>query len=196
MARFLDNITDVFRKNQTLEVLTYPDPRLHRVCPEVDFTHDLEVAELSQRLIKALESHDGVGLAAPQAGILKRMFVYSSGSSDEEETPCVLVNPVITWRSDEEETAEEGCLSFPNIYFPVTRPACVSVKGFDEQGNPVCLENVEGFLARVIQHEFDHLDGVMILDRATPSIRKKALRAYATYDQQSEPYITITDDKR
>jgi peptide deformylase len=140
-----------------------------------------------------MRANDGVGMAAPQAGVMKRLFIYDV--SDEQDSAQALINPVITQTSDDLVTADEGCLSFPNIYFPITRPARITVEALDEKGQEILLEDVDGLLARVIQHECDHLDGVMILDRAQPHIKKQALRAYATFDQQSEEFITIIDER-
>jgi len=183
----------MFKKEEMLKVISHPDKRLYQKAVEVDFAHDEEIATLIKGLKRSMKAEDGVGMAATQVGVMKRVFVYDI--SGEGEEPCVLINPVISNCSKELATADEGCLSFPNIYFPVERPARVTVKGLDEFGAEVHLEDVDGLLARVVQHECDHLDGVMITDRAKPHIRKKALRAYATYDQQSEEYITIVDDQ-
>jgi len=193
MAHRLSDIGGLFRKDRSLEILTHPNPTLYQLSEPVDTTGDPELAGLISGLKAAMKTYDGVGMAASQAGVLKRLFVYdiSEGSND----PHVLINPVITAYSSEVATADEGCLSFPHIYFPVTRPARITVEALDEQGQPVVLADLEGLLARVVQHECDHLDGIMIIDRAEPHIRKKALRAYATYDQQSEESITITDEE-
>ena len=117
--------------------------------------------------------HDapGVGLAAPQVGVLQRLLVY-----DVDDDPRVLVNPVLDEFSDETEEADEGCLSVPGVTMPVERPVSVRVRGLDEYGEPVDFR-AEGFEARVIQHENDHLDGVLIVDRTSRSARAAALRA-------------------
>ncbi|MCL2818681.1 MAG: peptide deformylase [Actinomycetia bacterium] len=191
MAHILGNITGAFRKNAPLEVLTHPNPLLYQKCEEIDIAHDEDLPSLVKGLVQAMRTFDGVGLAASQAGILKRVLIYDISESQDE--PQVLINPVITDHSEELSTADEGCLSFPNIYFPVTRPSRVTVKAYDVAGEPILLEDIEGLLARVVQHECDHLDGVMIVDRAKPHIRKTALRTYATYEYQPEEYITIVD---
>ena len=116
--------------------------------------------------------HDapGVGLAAPQVGVLQRLLVY-----DVDDDPRILVNPVLGEFSDETEESDEGCLSVPGVTMPVERPFSLRVQGLDEYGEPVDFR-AEGFEARVIQHENDHLDGVLIVDRTSRSARAAALR--------------------
>jgi peptide deformylase len=119
--------------------------------------------------------HDalGVGLAATQLGVLHRVLVYRAYVDDPL---TVLVNPVIEWRSDELETAEEGCLSLPGVHVEVERAARVRVTAQDEHGKQLEIE-ADGLPARVIQHEVDHLDGILILDRISRQARKEAMRA-------------------
>ena len=115
----------------------------------------------------------GVGLAATQLGVLRRMLVFQVGSAAE---PTVLINPEIEWRSEDSATAEEGCLSIPGVVVDVERPLCVRARAVDVNGDPLTLES-SGLEARVIQHEVDHLDGVLMLDRTEKEQRKGALRA-------------------
>ncbi|HTA06176.1 MAG TPA: peptide deformylase [Solirubrobacteraceae bacterium] len=119
--------------------------------------------------------HDalGVGLAATQLGVLHRVLVYRAYVDDPL---TVLVNPVIEWRSDELEAAEEGCLSLPGVHVEVERAARVRVTAQDEHGKQLEIE-ADGLPARVIQHEVDHLDGILILDRISRQARKEAMRA-------------------
>ena len=113
----------------------------------------------------------GVGLAAPQLGISQRLLVYRIGS----EAPLVtLVNPELEWHSDDEETFEEGCLSIPDVWVEVERALRVRMRGLDARGRERTVE-AEGFHARVLQHEADHLDGVLMLDRTTVAARKAAM---------------------
>ena len=115
----------------------------------------------------------GVGLAATQLGVLHRLLVYRV----QPDAPVnALINPEIDWKGAEEEIAEEGCLSLPAVLVDVERPIHVRVRGLDEHGEPIVLE-ASGLEARVIQHEIDHLDGVLILDRTTRDQRKEAMRA-------------------
>lgn len=119
--------------------------------------------------------HDalGVGLAAPQVGISHRLLVYRVAP---DSPPTALVNPEITWSSRDEETQEEGCLSIPFVHVEVERPIAILVRAQDERGARLIVE-ATGLEARVIQHEVDHLDGVLILDRTTREQRKAAMRA-------------------
>ena len=112
---------------------------------------------------------EGVGLAATQVGILRRLFVFH-----DEDEDRVVVNPVLTVRGDETEVDEEGCLSLGPIRMPVERAVEVTLDGFDATGAPVHLE-LEGISARVVQHELDHLDGKMIIDRTDPESRREAM---------------------
>jgi peptide deformylase len=114
----------------------------------------------------------GVGLAATQLGVLHRLLVYRV----QPDAPVnALINPEIEWRGSDEEIAEEGCLSLPAVLVEVERPVHVRVRALDEHGEPIVIE-ASGLEARVIQHEVDHLDGVLILDRTTREQRKEALR--------------------
>jgi peptide deformylase len=119
--------------------------------------------------------HDalGIGLAATQLGVLHRVLVYRAYSDDPL---TALVNPVIEWSSEDLETLEEGCLSLPGVHVEVERPAQVRVRASDVEGKEIVVE-AEGLEARVIQHEVDHLDGIMILDRIPRELRKQAMRA-------------------
>ena len=115
----------------------------------------------------------GVGLAATQLGVLRRLLVFQTSSDSE---PAALVNPVVEWLSEEGSLAEEGCLSLPRVSMDVERPLHVRVSGRDGEGEPVEI-TASGLEARVLQHEIDHLDGILILDRTIRGQRKGALRA-------------------
>jgi peptide deformylase len=134
-----------------------------------DSTLEREVERMGLLMHDAL----GVGLAATQLGVLHRVLVYRAYSDDPL---TVLVNPVIEWTSDEQELAEEGCLSLPGVHVEVERAVSVRVRAQDEHGAELEVE-AEGLPARVIQHEIDHLDGVLILDRISRDARKEAMRA-------------------
>jgi peptide deformylase len=127
--------------------------------------------------------HDalGVGLAATQLGVLHRVLVYRAYP---EDPLTALVNPEVTWMSDEQETAEEGCLSLPSVHVEVERSARVRVVAKDAGGDDLEIE-AEGLEARIIQHEIDHLNGVLILDRISRQARKEAMRAMR--EAQSAP---------
>ncbi len=152
-------------------VRKFGDPVLKSQAVEVEQFDDSLRAEID-RMGLLMEDAIGVGLAANQVGLLRRFFVYRV--SDEGPLQA-LVNPVIDWSSDEEETFEEGCLSLPQVVVEVTRPAQIRVSAQDRFGEPLKLE-VDGLEARVIQHELDHLDGVLIIDRTTRGQRRQAMR--------------------
>jgi peptide deformylase len=128
-----------------------------------------EVKRMGQLMIDSV----GVGLAANQVGVLHRLLVYRV---HQQSPVTALVNPEIEWTGDELETLEEGCLSLPNVHVDVERPVHIVVRALDEYGKPLTIE-ASGLEARVIQHEIDHLDGVLVLDRISRSQRKEAMRA-------------------
>jgi peptide deformylase len=168
----LDPETRARRDAALARVRKLGDPVLRaKALPVERFDEALasEVERMGQLMHDAL----GVGLAATQLGVLHRVLVYRAYP---EDPLTALVNPVIEWRSDELETAEEGCLSLPGIHVEVERAARVRVSAQDERGARLELE-AEGLSARVIQHEVDHLDGVLILDRISREARKEAMRA-------------------
>jgi peptide deformylase len=134
-----------------------------------DSTLEREVERMGVLMHDAL----GVGLAATQLGVLHRVLVYRAYS---EDPLTVLVNPVIEWANDEQELAEEGCLSLPGVHVEVGRAVSIRVRAQDEHGAELEVE-AEGLPARVIQHEIDHLDGILILDRISREARKEAMRA-------------------
>jgi peptide deformylase len=138
--------------------------------------------------------HDaiGVGLAATQLGVLRRMLVFQVGT---EAVPTVLVNPEIEWRSEDSATAEEGCLSLPGVVVDVERPLFVRAHAVDVHGEPLTIE-ASGHEARVIQHEVDHLDGVLMLDRTEKDQRKGALRALREGGTYAPEQPEDTDEMR
>ena len=153
-------------------VRKFGDPVLRTRAREVDVFDDALRDEVT-RMGELMDDAVGVGLAATQLGVLHRLLVYRV----QQDSPVIaLVNPEIEWRGDDEEIAEEGCLSLPTVLVDVERPVHVRVRGLDEYGEPVLIE-ATGLEARVIQHELDHLDGVLILDRTTRDQRREAMRA-------------------
>jgi len=145
------------------------DPVLRERAHEVT-AFDRGLRKLAKRMIRTMHDAPGVGLAAPQIGVLQRLLVY-----DVDDDPRALVNPVLGEFSDETEEIEEGCLSVPGVTMPVERPVSLRVQGVDASGEPVDFF-ADGLKARVIQHEYDHLEGVLIVDRTTRSARAAALR--------------------
>lgn len=154
-----------------LEIRTFGDPVLKtRATPVEDF--DEALVRLTEDMLATMRDHEGVGLAANQVGRLKRVLV--AATEDEE---YAVVNPVVEASGDETETGAEGCLSIPGIHVDVERPTSVTISGQDPSGEPIRIKT-EGLLARIFQHEVDHLDGVLILDRTDRESRKTALREW------------------
>ena len=168
----LDPETEARRERALALVRTFGDPALRASAVDVtrfDESLQAEVARMGSLMNDAL----GLGLAATQLAVMHRLFVYRVGS----DAPLVaVVNPRLEWKSEEQEIAEEGCLSLPRVLVDVERPLHVRVSAQDEHGEAVVLE-ASVLEARVIQHEMDHLDGVLILDHASREQRKEALRA-------------------
>ena len=164
---------DLRRRDAALaEVRIFGDPVLRSRASEVrDFGANLE--REAERMVAIMRDAMGVGLAATQLGTLLRLLVFQAGP---DATPTALANPVVEWSSDESATAAEGCLSLPRIVVDVERPVHVRVRGQDPAGEPLVIE-ASGLEARVLQHEIDHLDGVLILDRTEREQRKGAMRA-------------------
>ena len=154
------------------------DPVLKSRATPVDRFDDT-LQQQVQRMAGIMRDSIGVGLAAPQLGISQRLLVYRIGS----DAPLItLVNPELEWQSEDAETVEEGCLSIPTVVVDVERPIHVRVRARDERGD-LRLVEASGLEARVIQHEMDHLDGVLMLDRASREDRKEALRALREQEQ-------------
>ena len=151
------------------EIRTFGDPVLKsRATPVKDFDGSLE--RLAQDMLRIMRENEGVGLAANQIGRLNRIFVAAY-----EDQEFVVINPVVEWSSESTEKDEEGCLSLPGTRVEIERPYAVTVSGKDTSGTTVRLE-AEGLLARIFQHEIDHLNGVLILDRTDLESRKRAMR--------------------
>ena len=148
----------------------FGDPVLTTPADEVT-TFDKELRVLVRDLTETMLDAPGAGLAAPQIGVSLRVFTY-----DIDGDVGHLVNPVIGTRSEEEQDGDEGCLSFPGLAFPTTRHLQVVASGFNMYGDPVTIEGSE-LMARCIQHEVDHLDGILFIDRLDPEQRKIALKA-------------------
>jgi peptide deformylase len=168
----LDAEREARRRVALAQVRQYPDPVLRMRANEVEDVDD-SVSALVERMTGLMGEARGVGLAAPQLGILRRVIVYQTG---EEEPAVALVNPTIVESSDERVPDDEGCLSLgaATIVVEVERPLSVVVEATSPEGEAVRIE-AEGLEARVIQHELDHLDGVLIIDRTSPEQRREAL---------------------
>ena len=168
----LDPEVEARRAAALARVRKFGDPALRTRARQVDRFDDALLAEVA-RMAEIMDEALGVGLAATQVGVLHRVLVYRVPPAPE---PAALVNPEIEWTGRDKEIAEEGCLSLPGVLVDVERPIHVRVRALNELGKQIVIE-ASGLEARVIQHEIDHLDGVLILDRTTRDQRKEAVRA-------------------
>lgn len=167
----LDPEREARRQLALAQIRQYPDPVLRMEArPVEEFDEDLQ--RLVVRMKELMAEANGVGLAATQVGVLRRVFVFAP----EEDRALALVNPSIASRGNETDTDDEGCLSIQGVTVPVERPTAVRLEGFDETGKEVAYD-LEGMPARIAQHEFDHLDGKLMLDRTTPDARREAMAA-------------------
>ena len=165
-----------------IEIRTFGDPVLKSAAAEVK-NIDGKLVTLTETMFKVMYEAPGLGLAGPQIGVQKQIFVY-----DVDEDPRVLINPTIV-ESSGEWIYDEGCLSIPGLYVEIVRPKSVLVRGISLDGNTIEIEADE-LLARLFQHEIDHLNGVLMFDRMLPDQRKKALAEYRQLEenpQSSEP---------
>ena len=182
------------REAALAHVVKFGDPVLKsKASPVANFGPELR-AEV-ERMTEIMRDGLGVGLAATQVGILRRLLVFQAGPDSE---PTALINPEVEWLSEETAVAEEGCLSLPRVSMDVERPLYARFSGRDVEGEPIVIE-AAGLEARVLQHELDHLDGVLILDRTTREQRKGALRALregGSYSPSSEEEIAEEGELR
>jgi len=166
-----ENVEAEARRQLALaQIRQWGDPALRMQAHEIEEIDD-DVRRLAERMFGLMEDAQGVGLAATQVGVLRRLFVFVDG----DDGPRAVVNPRVVERADETEPDEEGCLSLQGVRVPVERSTRIVVEGTDLEGKPVRLE-LEGYTARVVQHELDHLDGVLIIDRTDDERRREALR--------------------
>jgi len=167
----LDPEREARRRLALAQVRQYPDPVLRMRANEVE-NFDDDLRRLVGRMKDLMQDANGIGLAATQVGTLQRVFVFQP--EGEDEALQAFVNPVLTATSEVTLSDTEGCLSMQGVTIPVERPVKVTIEGKDENGEDVRLE-LEERDARVVQHELDHLDGILILDRTTPEGRREAL---------------------
>jgi peptide deformylase len=158
------------RREAIAQIRQFGDPVLRSETRSIE-SFDETIRVQAERMIALMEDAYGVGLAAPQVGISNRLLVYRVGDSQ----PVVLANPTIEWVSGDEEAFQEGCLSLASVQVDVDRAIHVRVSGRNATGEEIRIE-ASGLCARVIQHEIDHLDGILIIDRASKDQRKEALR--------------------
>jgi peptide deformylase len=167
----LDPEREARRQLALAQIRQYPDPVLRMEArPVEEFDDDL--LRLVIRMKDLMQEANGVGLAATQVGVLRRVFVFAP----DDERVLALVNPSLTRRDEEVEMDDEGCLSIQGVTVPVERSTAVRLEGRDEQGQEVAYD-LEGMPARIAQHEYDHLDGKLMLDRTTPAARREAMAA-------------------
>ena len=167
----LDPEREARRRIALAQIRQYPDAALKMQARAVE-EYDDELRSLVERMKLLMRDAQGIGLAATQVGVLRRLFVFQP---DDDEVIAV-VNPEIVERSDEAETSDEGCLSIQGVTVPVERSLRVTLVGRDENGAEQRFE-LDGYAARCVQHESDHLDGVLMIDRTTPEARREALGA-------------------
>ena len=160
------------RRLALAQIRQYPDPALRLRAGDVEDFDD-ELRRLADRMTLLMREANGIGLAATQVGVLRRLFVCRIGDADDEDVR-VFANPVAVAAGEERETDDEGCLSLQGVLVPVERTVTLTLEAHDLSGEPIRVE-LEGLDARVVQHELDHLDGVLILDRTTDDARREAL---------------------
>ncbi|MEM1107414.1 MAG: peptide deformylase [Planctomycetota bacterium] len=165
----------------TLQIVTYPHPVLREVAQPLDEVDD-HVRAVADRMIELMHEARGVGLAAPQVGLPWRMFVINPANEPGED--AVVINPELDAPGPHTEPRDEGCLSLPGITAEVTRPAAITLKALDRHGTPFTLTS-DDFPARVWQHEFDHLDGVLIIDKMTKIDRMANKRAIQELESEA-----------
>jgi peptide deformylase len=168
----LDPEREARRRLALAQIRQWPDPVLRMRAGEVEEFDD-DLRRLAERMTALMEDANGVGLAANQAGVVRRVFVFRRHEHDE---PVTAVNPRIVDPSEERATDDEGCLSLQRVLVPVERHCSLTLEAQDLEGKPLRLE-LAGLDARVVQHELDHLDGVLILERTTPHARREAMAA-------------------
>lgn len=165
-----------------LPILKWPDPRLSTLCAPVEAGEDLST--LIADMLETMYDAPGRGLAGPQVGVLKRLFVMDVDWKEGPANPMVMINPDILWRSEDTCAGDEGCLSIPGVTTEVIRPAQVRVRWQDASG-ATQEQDFDGFAARCIQHEYDHLDGQVTFDRLTAEARATAEATYQSHKEQS-----------
>lgn len=167
-----------------LPILTIPDARLKAKCKPLTNV-DGRVAALMDDMLETMYKAPGIGLAAPQIGLLERVIVVDvTDHKNEKPNPIAMVNPELIWTSDELAVTQEGCLSIPEIYAEVTRPAQVKVRYVD-RGGEVREMDADGLLATCVQHEIDHLNGVLFIDHLSSLKRNMILRKYNKNKRQA-----------
>ncbi len=178
-----------------LPILVAPDPRLKKIAKPVAAV-DATVRKLMDDMLETMYRAPGIGLAAPQVGVLQRVIVLDLAHEDEKPRPLRMANPELTWVSDDDASYNEGCLSVPDHYADVVRPAAIKARYLDENSEIKELE-ADGLLATCIQHEIDHLDGILFIDHLTALKRnvilRKLLKAKKSQDSRSGAAVAAGD---
>lgn len=146
-----------------LTILNYPDPRLRTIAKDV-LVVDEDIATLVDDMFETMYAAKGIGLAATQVDRHVRVVVMDLAKQDEDPAPQVFINPVVTPLTDKLCSYQEGCLSIPEVYDDIERPCRVKIEALDKNGEPFCIEEADGLLAVCIQHELDHLNGIVFVD--------------------------------
>ena len=168
-----------------LPILTAPDPRLKKRCAPVESV-DHRIRRLMDDMLETMYNAPGIGLAAPQVDVLKRVIVVDISKDEDARAPHCLVNPELTWVSDHDNNSEEGCLSLPDYYGEVVRPAEIKVRYIDHD-NEIRELAAEGLLATCIQHEMDHLKGILFVDHMSALKRNMILRKLLKAKKSDKP---------
>jgi peptide deformylase len=168
-----------------LPIITAPDPRLKKKSAPVKAV-DNRVRRLMSDMVETMYASNGIGLSAPQVGVLARVIVVDCAREGEKPQPMKIANPEIVWASDETVVCNEGCLSLPEQYAEVTRPSAIRLRYLDEQNEIRELE-AKGLLATCIQHEMDHLEGVLFVDHISALKRSIILRKLGKLKRQKTP---------
>ncbi|WP_336249621.1 peptide deformylase [Stomatohabitans albus] len=154
-----------------LPVRLFGDPVLRQEARPVE-TFDDRLRALADNMMETMKAHNGLGLAGNQVGVLQRIFTWEE---PDLEAQGAVINPLVEWTSEEQQEGDEGCLSFPGLFYPTKRPLEVVMKGLDPHGEELTLEGA-GLLARIILHEIDHLNGVLFIDHLALHDRKAAMK--------------------
>jgi len=165
-----------------LPILVAPDPCLKAKAKPVEAVDD-DLRRLMDNMLETMYAAPGIGLAAPQVGVSRQVLVLDIARDGEAKAPLRMINPQITWASDEDNVYEEGCLSVPEHYAQVTRPARIRVKYLDENGQTQDRD-CDGLLATVVQHEMDHLAGTLFIDHLSSLKRNMILRKLSKRDKE------------
>ncbi|MBC7951305.1 MAG: peptide deformylase [Rhodospirillaceae bacterium] len=168
-----------------LSILTAPDPKLKLKAARVAAV-DESIRRLMDDMLETMYAAPGIGLAAPQVGVAQRVIVMDIGKDEADRQPLRMANPEIIWVSDDDNTYEEGCLSVPEHYAAVIRPTAIRVRYVDEQ-NEIREKDADGLLATVLQHEIDHLDGVLFIDHLSSLKRNMILRKLLKTKKEAVP---------